>query len=78
MLIDKIKENAAQIKMVIRSTILFAFIFQIVSYLREGIFNIKSITIALSIGLVISIFFRILFSALARKEEDKKEVKGKK
>ena len=85
MLIDKIKENSEQIKMVIRSTILFAIMFQLVSYFREGIFNLKSITIALVLGLVIAVFLRILFSALAKKEADKealanqvkKKAKGK-
>ena len=65
-----------QIVIVLRSTILFAVIYLFVSYLREQIFSWRAVAFALLLGFMISLFLRVLFTALAKRASNESKPKS--
>lgn len=60
-----------QIIRVLKSTLLFAIIYLTVTYVKDGILNGRVIAVALLLGFMLSLFLRILFTALAKREMNK-------
>jgi hypothetical protein len=57
-----------QIIRVLKSTLLFSIIYLTVTYFKDGVFNGRVLAVALLLGFMLSLFLRILFSALAKRE----------